>query len=787
MNIKEKISKEIVVFDGALGTELQKRGLKPGEHPEEWNITHSETIVDIHKSYIDAGADIINANTFGVNRLNFPDRCEELIDAAFNNAKKAVKDTGKECAIALDIGSLGKLLKPAGEIEFEEAVSIFKEVVLLGVKNGADLILIETMTDSLETKAAVIAAKENSDLPVFVSNAYDSSERLLSGTDAKTMVAILEGLSVDAIGINCSLGPKQMKPIVEELCKYSSTPVFVCPNAGLPREENGKTVFDVDADEFTEIQKEFLSLGVHGIGGCCGTTPEFIKKLSLLKGEVTPLPLNEKNYTVVTSYANSVYFGERPVLIGERINPTGKPNFKQALKDNNISYILAEASGQKDKKIDILDVNVGLPEIDEAEMMCNSIKAIQAVIDLPLQIDTSDFDAMEKALRIYNGKAMINSVNGKAEVMEKVFPLVKKYGGVVVGLTLDENGIPETPEGRIEIAKRIYDTAEKYGVSKKDIIIDPLALTISSDKNSAKTTLEAVRCIKEKLNGNTILGVSNISFGLPQRDNINSAFFTMALHNGLSSAIINPYSEKMMESFYSFLALSNCENGCEDYIDFASENTAETASVKVQEITNLKTAIEKGLEEKSSELAKDLIKTTDSLEIINNYIVPALDNVGEGFEKKTVFLPQLLMSANAAKAAFDVIKETLKGKPQETKGKIILATVKGDIHDIGKNIVKVLLENYSFHVIDLGKDVPPEKIAETAKKEKVKLVGLSALMTTTVPAMKETIRLLNEELPECKTVVGGAVLTEEYAESIGADKYAKDALETVKYAENVLC
>ena len=784
MNIKEKITDGIVVFDGALGTELQKRGLKPGEHPEEWNLTHKRDIIEIHKSYIEAGADVINANTFGVNRLNFPGRIDEIISAAFKNAKTAREECKKECFITLDIGSLGKLLKPAGEIEFEEAVSIFKEVVLSGVKNGADLILIETMTDSLETKAAVIAAKENSDLPVFVSNAYDASQRLLSGTDAQTMVALLDGLGVDAIGINCSLGPKQMKPIVEDLLKFSSTPVFVCPNAGLPREENGKTVFDVNADEFAEIQKEFLGMGVHGIGGCCGTTPEFINKLSLLKAETTPLPLEEKNYTVVTSYAKSVYFGERPVLIGERINPTGKSKFKQALKDNNISYILGEATGQKDKKVHILDVNVGLPEINETEMMCRSIQAIQAVVDLPLQIDTSDFDAMEKAMRLYNGKPMINSVNGKTEVMEKVFPLVKKYGGVVVGLTLDENGIPETADGRIEIAKRIYDTAEKYEISKKDIVIDPLALTISSDKKSAVTTLEAVRKIKEELNGNTILGVSNISFGLPERDNINSAFFTMAMQKGLSSAIINPYSDKMMQSYYSFIALNDCENGCEDYIDFASVNKQEV-KVNVQEIADLKTAIEKGLSEKAALLAEDLIKVKDSLEIINEFIVPALDNVGDGFEKKTVFLPQLLMSANAAKAAFDVIKKNMTGKTQESKGRIILATVKGDIHDIGKNIVKVLLENYSFDVIDLGKDVSPETIVETAKKENVKLVGLSALMTTTVPAMKETIRLLKENLPQCKTVVGGAVLTEEYANSIGADKYAKDAMETVRYAESI--
>lgn len=784
MNTAEKIRNSIVVFDGAFGTELQKRGLKPGEHPEEWNITHKKEVIEVHKNYIEAGADIINSNTFGANRLNFAGRTEEIIFAAVKNAKQAVKESGKECYVTLDIGSLGKLLKPTGDLEFEDAVEIFKEIVIAGDNAGADLILIETMTDSIETKAAVIAAKENSGLPVFVSNAYDASERLLSGTNAEAMVAMLEGLGVDAIGINCSLGPVQMRPIVRDLCKYSSLPVFVCPNAGLPREENGKTVFDVGADEFAEIVKEFISMGVHGIGGCCGTTPEFIEKLAELKENATLLPVTEKDFTVVTSYAKSVYFGERPVLIGERINPTGKPKFKQALKENDIGYILNEATGQKDKNVDILDVNVGLPEIDEKKMMCDSVSAIQAVVDLPLQIDTSDFSAMEKAMRIYNGKPMINSVNGKKEVMEKVFPLVKKYGGVVVGLTLDENGIPETAEGRIEIAKRIYSEAEKYGIKKKDIIIDPLALTISSDRNSANTTLEAVRRIKEELGGNTILGVSNISFGLPTRENINSAFFTMAMQKGLSSAIINPYSDKMMESFYSFVALSNCENGTEDYIDFASATT-ENKKVAVQEIKDLKTAIEKGLEEKSKTIASELIKTKTALEIINGEIVPALDSVGEKFEKKTLFLPQLLMSANAAKNAFDVIKTTMSGEKQESKGKIILATVKGDIHDIGKNIVKVILENYSYDVIDLGKDVEPQLIVDTAKKENIRLVGLSALMTTTVPAMKETIELLKKELPECKTVVGGAVLTEDYAKMIGADKYAKDAMETVRYAESI--
>ena len=784
MNIKEKILNEIVVFDGAFGTELQKRGLMPGEHPEEWNITHKNEIIEVHKSYINAGADVINANTFGANRFNFGERTAELVAKGIENAKVAVKESGKECFVTLDIGSLGKLLKPSGEVDFEEAVDIFSEIVISGTKAGADLILIETMTDSLETKAAVIAAKENSDLPVFVSNAYDKSERLLSGTDAEGMVAMLEGLGVDAIGINCSLGPVQMLPIAEKLCKYSSLPIFVCPNAGLPREENGKTVFDVGADEFAEIVKKFVSMGVHGIGGCCGTTPEFIEKLTEIKNTFTPIPAQKKNYTVVSSYAKNVYFGKTPVLIGERINPTGKPKFKQALRDNDMGYILNEATGQKEKDVHILDVNVGLPEIDEVKMMYDAVTSIQAITDLPLQIDTSDSEAMEKAMRIYNGKPMINSVNGKEEVMEKVFPLVKKYGGVVVGLTLDENGIPETAEGRIQIAEKIYKTAESYGIDKKDIVIDPLALTISSDRNSANVTLEAVKRIKEDFGGKTILGVSNISFGLPCRENINSAFFTMAMQKGLSSAIINPYSDKMMESYYSFLALANCENGTEKYIDFASAVTEEK-KVVTHEITSLKTAIEKGLEEKSKSLAEELIKNKTALEIINEEIVPALDSVGDKFEKKTLFLPQLLMSANSAKCAFDVIKLTMAGEKQTSKGKVILATVKGDIHDIGKNIVKVILENYSYDVIDLGKDADPLLVVETAKKENVKLVGLSALMTTTVPAMKETISLLKNEIPDCKTVVGGAVLTEEYAQMIGADKYAKDAMETVRFAETL--
>ncbi len=789
MKITDIILNENFYFDGAMGTMLLNNGLAPGEKSEKQNIDRPEKIIEIHKQYLLAGADIISANTFGANRFNFPEKCgkytvENIVSSAVKNVKQAMKDTGRDKFVALDIGSTGKLLKPYGDLDFEEAVEVFSEMIIAGEKAGADLVLIETMTDCYETKAAVIAAKENCSLPILVSNVYDENGKTMSGSDVLTMVSILESLGVDAIGVNCSLGPKQIFPIAESLVKYASVPVFANPNAGLPREENGKLVYDIDDEEFSDWMVKYKKAGVRGLGGCCGTTPKFIEKTVEKTKNLPAGNITKKDFTVVSSHGKSVVFGDRPVIIGERINPTGKPKFKQALKENNISYILGEATSQEENHADILDVNVGLPEIDEAEMLTNAIKSIQSNVDLPLQIDTSDFTAMEKAMRIYNGKPMINSVNGKEETMKAVFPLVKKYGGVVVALTLDENGIPDSADNRVKIAEKIIKTAESYGIDKKNIVVDTLTLTVSSDGNSAKTTLEAVKKVKEKTGVKTVLGVSNISFGLPHRDNVNSAFFTLAMENGLDSAIINPFSQKMMEAYFGFCALNNCKNGISDYISFAQNDnlSKEIASAEM----SLSAAIEKGLKDKSADITAELLKEKEGLEIIENEIIPALDRVGTGFENKTVFLPQLLMCAEAAKESFNVIKSQIKADNTAKKGKILLATVKGDIHDIGKNIVKTLLENYGYEVIDLGKDVPPQTIVDTVKEQNIPIVGLSALMTTTVPSMKDTIDLLKKSGCECKTVVGGAVLTGDYADMIGADKYSADAMETVRYAEKIL-
>lgn len=785
MDLKEKLKSGFLLFDGGTGTVLQAMGLKPGQPPEEENINNPQNIVNLHKSYINAGADIIKSNTFGINRLKYKDRTEILIKKAMENAKKAVSESGKDTLIAFDVGPTGKLLKPLGDLSFEDAVDVFSHIIKIGAENGADLILIETMNDSYETKAAALAAKESCNLPVFVTNAYDERGKLMTGCDALGMLAMLEGLGVDAIGINCGYGPDKMIETVKTLYKYSSVPIIVNPNAGLPRVENGKTVFDISPDKFAEYMKTIAEAGGRILGGCCGTTPEYIKKTAEALKNIKPLSITDKSYTVVSSYTHGVIIGDKPVLIGERINPTGKARFKEALRENNIEYILNEAVNQQEKGVHILDVNVGLPEINEPEVMENAVKAIQSVSDLPLQIDTSDTEAMERAMRIYNGKPMVNSVNGKKEVMEKVFPLVKKYGGVCVALTLDENGIPETCEGRIKIAEKIYKAAEKYGISKKDIVVDTLAMTVSSDTKNANVTLDALEYIK-KSGVNTVLGVSNISFGLPKRDFINSSFFTLAMQKGLSCGIINPYSKEMMYAYKSFLALSDMDDNCLSYIEFASGDSAPKEEIK-KETDNLKTAVIKGFCESAAALARDMCDKTDPLKIINEEIIPALDEVGKGFEAKTVFLPSLLMSAEAAKSAFDVIKEKMsnQGAENKKKGRIILATVKDDIHDIGKNIVKVLLSNYGFDVIDLGKDVPVETIVETAVSQNIRLVGLSALMTTTVTSMEKTIKALRNAGANCKVVVGGAVLTQEYADMIGADKYARDAMETVRYAEEI--
>ena len=792
MNILEKIKTSITYFDGGMGTMLQERGLAPGELPELWNISHRDVIIDIHRQYYASGCNILKANTFGANRLKFPN-LEEIITAAIDNAKEARSEFDGDRYIAYDIGSLGKMLKPLGDLDFEDAVSLFADGIKIAVKCGVDLILIETMNDSYETKAAVLAAKENSDLPIFVTCVYDENAKLMTGADPAAMVAMLEGLGVDAVGMNCSLGPEQMVKIVPKIVSEASIPVIVNPNAGLPKSVNGKTVYDVDAEMFSNIMVDIVNEGATIIGGCCGTTPEFIRK-TVQKTKDLPFKLPEKkNHTVVSSYTHAVKIGHVPILIGERINPTGKSKFKQALRDNNLDYILNEGITQQDAGADILDVNVGLPEIDEVQMMINVVTELQAVSDLPLQLDTVDPIAMEKSMRIYNGKPLVNSVNGKPESMNAIFPLVKKYGGVVIALTIGKKGIPETAEGRYEIAKNIIEEAERYGIDRCQIVVDPLAMTISSDTTSANVTLDSIKIIEERLGVHTSLGISNISFGLPNRDFVTSTFFAIAMQNGLDCAIMNPFSFEMMKIYHCYKALKNMDENCVEYINYASDitaqsvttNTAKAADNSADTADPLKHAIIKGLKEKAGAIAAQLVKEVDPLVVVNEQIIPALDTVGKGFEEKTVFLPQLLMSADAAKAAFESVKAALSNTDQPSKGTIILATVKGDIHDIGKNIVKVLLSNYGFDVIDLGKDVPPEAVRDCAVENNIKLVGLSALMTTTVPSMEETIKLLREAGLDTKVVVGGAVLTQEYADMIGADYYAKDAMETVRYAEEI--
>ena len=792
--LRERLGKELLYFDGGMGTLLQERGLQPGERPETWNQLPAEDIRVIHRKYIEAGSDIVLSNTFGANALKFHDDAyslEEIVNAAVGHVKAAAEQAGNGRRIytALDIGPTGKLLKPMGDLDFETAYEAYKEVMIYGEKAGADLIHIETMSDTYELKAAVLAAKENTSLPVFATTIFDERGKLLTGADVPSVVALLEGLRVDAFGINCGMGPEQMIPILEQITKYSSLPVIVKPNAGLPKQKNGQTYYDVSPEEFAEVMKKIVEMGAVVIGGCCGTTPDHIKAMADACRMIPIKPVEKKNFTMVSSYGQSVFLGTGSKIIGERINPTGKKRFKQALKEHDLDYILREGITQQDNGAHILDVNVGLPDIDEPALMKEVVQELQSVTSLPLQIDTVDVEAMEGALRIYNGKAMVNSVSGKQESMDKVFPLIQKYGGVVIGLALDENGIPADAEGRVQVAKKIIAEAAKYGIEKKDIVIDALAMTISSEPEGAKITLETLRRLRDEVGVCTVLGVSNISFGLPSRPIVNSIFYTMAMQNGLSVGIINPGSEDMMKAWYAFHALMALDSNCEKYIARYAQQpgTTPVQAAGGKHTMTLQSAIERGLKEEASSITAELAEQKDALDIINEELIPALNNVGEGFEKGTVFLPQLLMSAESAKSAFAVLKERMdqSGEVQEKKGKVILATVKGDIHDIGKNIVKVLLENYSFDVIDLGKDVPPEKVVETVLEQDVHLVGLSALMTTTVVSMEETIRQLREKAPDCLVMVGGAVLNQEYADMIGADFYGKDAMQSVHYAQKV--
>jgi len=795
MDFRTFLQENILRLDGGMGTLLQERGLTPGERPERWNLTHPDVITAIHKAYYEAGSHVVSANTFGANSLHFSaEELESIIAAAVENARAAQREAAVDhpTYVALDIGPTGRLLKPLGDLDFEEAVAVFAATVKLGVRYGVDAILIETMNDSYETKAAVLAAKENSHLPVLVSNAYGEDGKLMTGASPAAMVALLEGLGADAIGANCSLGPAALRGVVEELVQTASVPILLKPNAGLPRVEDGRTVFDVSPADFAAEMAAAVATGVRVVGGCCGTTPDHVAALTAAVAGLSPVPLTDKARTVISSHTHAVAFGEDPLLIGERINPTGKKRFKQALLEGDTEYILNEGLTQQEAGAHILDVNVGLPGIDETAVLTDAVCRLQAVCNLPLQIDTADPAVMESALRRYNGKALINSVNGKAESMAAVFPLMKQYGGVAVALTLDEKGIPNTTEGRIAIAQRILDTAATYGIDKKDIVFDTLTMTVSADPHAAAVTLASMKYIREKMGCHTSLGVSNVSFGLPNRDAVNSTFFALAMENGLSAAIMNPHSPAMMQTYYTYRALRGLDPNCADYIAVAERFAATVTEVKTTapaavEGTPLQQAIIQGLRDRAAALTDALLQTADPLAVVDEEIIPALNRVGEGFEKKTLFLPQLLMAAEAAAAAAEQVKAAMsRGEKAPSRGVFVLATVEGDIHDIGKNIVKLLLENYGFAVVDLGRDVPPARIVEAVVEHHAPLAGLSALMTTTVPAMEETIRQLRQHAPWCKVVVGGAVLTPEYAEKIGADAYGKDAMAAVRYAQSVI-
>lgn len=806
MDFRTFSENNLTILDGGMGTLLQQAGLTPGELPERWNLTHADQVVGIHRAYYEAGSHVVNTNTFGANSLKFSaTELDDIVRAAVENARRAARESRapQEKFVALDVGPTGKLLKPLGNFDFEDAVAVFAETVRLGVKYGVDLILIETMNDSYETKAALLAAKENSDLPVLVSCAYGEDGKLMTGASPAAMVAMLEGMGADAIGVNCSLGPRALAPVVQEYLRLASVPVLLKPNAGLPVVVEGETVYNVDPDEFARDVAALVHDGVRVAGGCCGTTPAHIAALTaeIRRQGLIAVPVTPKTHTVVSSYTHAVTFGKDPVLIGERINPTGKKRFKQALTEHDVGYVLSEGIRQEEAGADILDVNVGLPEIDEPALLTETVCELQAVTDLPLQIDTSDPVAMESALRRYNGKAMVNSVNGKEESLRAVLPLVKKYGGVVVALTLDESGIPDTAEGRVAIARRILEAAAAYGIAKKDVIFDTLAMTVSAAPHAANVTLEALSRIRRELGCHTSLGVSNVSFGLPARDAVNGTFFAMALTEGLSAAIMNPFSGDMMKTYYAYRALRGYDDNCAGYIAYAGTlpadapagqggaTSAARKNTPDEGATPLQKAIIKGLREQAASLTAQRLVSTPPLTVVQTEIIPALDAVGKSFEQKTTYLPQLLMSAEAAKAAFEVIKAqmTAESDTAGTAGKmpIVLATVHGDIHDIGKNIVKLLLENYGYPVTDLGRDVPPEAVVEATVKLHAPLVGLSALMTTTVPAMEATIRALRKDAPWCRIVVGGAVLTAEYAAAIGADRYAADAMETVRYAEEL--
>ena len=801
MKIEDCIRQGTFFLDGGTGSMLQQKGLRPGEFPENWNVDHPEEIVGLHKAYYEAGSHAVVTNTFGANGLKFDgesgkysvDRIVTAAVACAKEARKAACGGQRERYIALDIGPLGHLLAPAGDIPFERAVALFSEIVRAGDRAGVDFIFIETLGDSYETKAAVLAAKENSSLPVFVSNAYQQNGRTQSGATPEVMTTILQGLGVDALGMNCSLGPEQMLTLMPEFMTNSSLPLIVKPNAGLPHPGEGDPVYDVSPDAFARTMAHIIQQGAAIVGGCCGTTPAHIEALVKAARSITPAPAGPARpdrRPMISSYSKTVTFGTRPVLIGERINPTGRKQLQEALRHQDLEYVVKEALKQKSCGAHVLDVNVGLPGADEPVLLKNCVEKIQQSCDLPLQLDTADIAAMELALRVYNGKPMVNSVNGSIRSMDAVFPLIKKYGGVVVCLTLDEGGIPGSAHGRLAIAEKIFLRAEACGIPSRDLIFDPLAMTITAEPEAAVVALDAVRLIRDRLNCACLLGVSNISFGLPERDRITAAFLTMALAKGLDAAILNPCAPEIQEAYSSYMALAGLDAQCSAYIRRAKETTEQKPDTVVRGVNaedrdrSLREAITDGLFDEAILAARKGLADHSPLELINSQILPALDETGRDFEADVIFLPQLIMSAQAAKAAFDEIRKSMPAAAAQGPP-VVLATVQNDIHDIGKNIAKTLLENYGYRVVDLGKDVPPEAVVAAVVSEDAKLVGLSALMTTTLPAMKATIALLNQNRPDCRIVVGGAVLTEEYAESMGADCYAATAMDTVRYARQL--
>ncbi len=782
MTWTQLINEPFALLDGAMGTVLQQKGLQAGGEPVLLSLTQPDLVRSVHESYVEAGAQIVYTNTFTANRYKLKDasKVAEVIPAAIRLAKEAAKG---RALVALDIGPIGQLMEPTGPMSFEEAYDIFAQ--MLSYSQGADVVVFETFTELYELKAALLAAKETTDLPVLCSMTFEADGRTFTGTSPMEMCLTLEGLGASALGINCSLGPKELLPLVSRLCRISSLPVFVKPNAGLPDPVSGE--YRSSPEEFARELSVLARCGVRLFGGCCGTTPEHLaalkRELEQKPSDLPRLAEGKRENPAVCSGSLTVEI-EGPCIIGERINPTGKKKMKQALLDGDMDYILGQAVEQANAGAQILDVNVGLPGVDEKEMMVRAVKAIQSVSDLPLQLDSSSAEALEAGLRVCNGKAIVNSVNGKKDSLESVLPLVKRYGACVVGLTLDENGIPPKAEGRFAIAEKIAGACDKMGIPRKDLFIDCLTLTAATDQENALETLKALRLCKERLGVKTVLGVSNISFGLPARELLNQSFLTMALYAGLDLPILNPNNAAMAGAVRAYRALAAWDTDSKDFVNCYSQREEDSRAVGMEE-HSLSYCLENGLQKEAQEAARRALARTEPLELVNQAIVPALDRAGERFESGAIFLPQLIRCASAAQAAFEVISEAMAGQEQQRAQTVVLATVKNDIHDIGKNIVRTLLKNYGFSVVDLGKEVAPEAVARAVEREKAPLLGLSALMTTTVESMRQTVALVKSRCPQCRIMVGGAVLTEEYAKEIGADFYAKDAKAAVDIAKAV--